>query len=244
MASAHERLPMLIPDGGTSLAETLRAFSAGWEVPGSGSAAALHAALAAAVVSSVATKTYEHRDELSYRASSRTVEVIARRAAAWSRELLELVTEDARAFAPVIAIRREAKTLREKYDQDQALRREIAATKPATEIPIRIASIALRVADDGIFLVERGFVAARGESQSGLLSALAAADSAIYVARLNIGALGKKIVRLNDPGYEKPWLRQVTKKANDLSKMSTGSHKRERVLRARYQGAQPVLRGR
>ncbi len=118
-------------------------------------------------------------------------------------------------------MRRAAKTLLEKYQQDLALRSEIGATKPATNIPLEIAAIAIEVADKAILMIERGFAGARGESYSALLIALASADGAIYVARLNIQTIARKVKTLNDPGYERPWLRLI-RKTHVVARLSSG----------------------
>ena len=218
MAAEPQTIPALVPtSGGTSLVDTVEAFAAGLEVPGSGSANAITAALAAALVASVAAKTAAHADKPRYRPISDDAERVARRGRVLSRELLVLAEEDAKAFAPVIAWRRKAQTLREHYDQDQALRKEIAATKPATEIPMRIAVISLEVADHAILMFQHGFRPARGESFSALLSAVASAEGAIYVARLNVETVSKKITTLDDPRYERPWLKLILQRTDELN---------------------------
>ena len=58
----------------------------------------------------------------------------------------------------------------------------------ATEIPIAIARDGAALAAMGLELHEKGFKNARGESAAAALAALAAGESALYVARLNRGS--------------------------------------------------------
>lgn len=227
----------LVPSGDTSLAEALERFGAGKAIPGSGSANALVGAIAAALTSSVAAKTYEHRDSPRYRPVSDAARDIVSRGRKWSRELLDLMEQDATAFGEVIAIRLRAKNLIEQYARDQALRKEIGATKPATEIPLRVAVITLDVAERAIVMVGRGFVAARGESYSALGAALAAADGSISVARMNLKTVRTKVNKLYDPGYERPWIRRITKSLDQLAVRWISLHAREQELRNLYDAA-------
>lgn|ERR1051325_161960 len=116
--------------------------------------------------------------------------------------------------------------------------------KPATEIPLQTAAAAIEIAEMAIVMVERGFTAALGESQSALLAALAAADGAICVTRFNIATIAGKINKLNDPGYERPWLSKMTRRADDLAEIAAGHHNRERVLRERQNARLPRQRRR
>jgi formiminotetrahydrofolate cyclodeaminase len=207
---------LVLPNRDTSLAAAIDAFASGHEVPGSGSANALVAALAAALIASVAEKTYARQELTKYRPISDAAKRIASRAKTRSHKLLELVDEDARAFAPVIALRREAKTLRDEYQQDQSIRTEIAATKPATEIPIEIAVVCIELLEDGFLMLDRGFAPAKGESYSAITALIAAADGALFVATLNVNTITNKAATLSDPGYEHPWLKSTKRSIKEL----------------------------
>jgi len=82
--------------------ELLRAFAAGKEVPGSGSANALAAALAACLAGSVAIKTHKTNDTKYVHVQQTAVDV-ERKSGRIVERLLDLVDEDSAAFAPVIA---------------------------------------------------------------------------------------------------------------------------------------------
>jgi len=182
----------------------LAAFGAEEGVPGSGSANALTASLAAALVASVATKT--SKGGMKYIAVSETATTVERQARKLEKELLGLIDEDSQPFALVISLRREAKSEMDKIRQDQAHRQEISAMTPATETPLEVARLALEVGRLAVRMLEVGYIPARGESFAALLQSIAAADGSLFVARLNIDDIRRKINNLNDPELERHWL--------------------------------------
>ncbi|MEA2463635.1 MAG: Formiminotransferase-cyclodeaminase [Acidobacteriota bacterium] len=242
MAAEPQLLEALAgPNGGTRLADTLEAFAAATGVPGSGSANAVTGAFAAALVTAVAAKTVTRADESRYRPISDAATRVAARGRVFIDELLILAEEDAKAFAPVIAWRKKAKTLQDHYKQDQAVRKEIAATKPATVIPLKIAAICLEIAQDATLMLQQGFIPARGESFSALLTALASAEGAIYVARLNITTVSKKITTLDDPGYERPWLKLILQRTDELDVRIAACRDRLGEIRAKERAEAPKV---
>jgi formiminotetrahydrofolate cyclodeaminase len=184
------------------------AFSAGEPVPGSGSANALSAALAAALVTSVARKT-SGTEDLRYLSVRSTMNTIARQSDRTRKRLLDLIDLDAKAFAPVIAIRRKTGKLSDPVLQDRSLRAEIASLRPATEIPHEIAERAIDVAEHAVTLYEIGFMPARGESFTALTSAIAAAESSLMVAEVNVRVVRNRVAKLNDPELEADWLERM-----------------------------------
>jgi hypothetical protein len=116
---------------------------------------------------------------------------------------------DSAVFAPVIAIRRETGRIDDPIVQDSSLRREVAALKPATDIPLRIAKLAINAAELALTMLDSGFIAARGESYTALAQAIAAIDGAVFVAQLNVRTVRQRVGRLNDPELEADWIRRV-----------------------------------
>jgi formiminotetrahydrofolate cyclodeaminase len=190
------------------LRAVIDAFSAGEPVPGSGSANALAAALAAALVISVARKT-SGKDDLRYLSVRETMKTIARQAGRSRKHLIDLIDLDAKAFAPVIAIRRKTGKLSDPLLQDRSLRAEIASLRPATEIPQEIADRAIDVAAHAVTLYEIGFTPARGEAFTALTSAIAAAESSLMVAQINVSVVRNRVARLHDPELEADWLERM-----------------------------------
>jgi formiminotetrahydrofolate cyclodeaminase len=199
----------------STLAELLSSFSAGKEVPGSGSANAMAAALAACLASSVAIKTYK-APGTKYLNVQQTAATVERRAKRLVERLLELVDEDSAAFAPVIALRRTTGRAVDPILQDRAMRSEVAALKPATEIPIQIARLAVEVGELALTMLDSGFIPARGEAYTALGQAIAAIDGAIFVAQLNVKTVRKRVSRLNDPALEADWMRRMVRDLREL----------------------------
>lgn len=95
--------------------------------------------------------------------------------------------------------RETSERLRKAVDEDAAAFQEFWKSRTsealalATEIPIAIARDCAALAAMGIELHEKGFKNARGESAAAALSALAAGEAALYVARLNQGSRADEI---------------------------------------------------
>jgi len=197
------------------LDSVLERFSAGKAVPGSGSANALVASIAAALVSSVARKT-SSSDKLEYLVFRDTSKTIARQADRERHRLLELLDLDAISFAPVVAIRRETGKLSDPILQDAAMRQEIANLRPATEIPQEMAERSIRVAHLASTMFDVGFSEARGESLTALYAAAAAAECCVAIAEINIKRVRSCAAKLNDPGFEAGWLDRMRIRNQEL----------------------------
>jgi hypothetical protein len=151
---------------------------------------------------------------------------VERRAKRIAERLLELVDQDSVAFAPVIAIRRNTGRIDDPILQDASLRSEVAALKPATEIPLQIASLANQAGELALTMLDIGFIPARGEAYTALGQAIAAIDGAAFVAQLNVKTVRQRIARLNDPALEADW---VTRMIRDIR----GARSDWRALRVR-----------
>lgn len=217
------------------LCDVLEAFSAGRETPGSGSANALIAALAAALTVSVAKKT-RTTDQLKYVSVQGTAGRVEVRAKELQAKLLALVDLDTRIFAPVIAMRRDRNRMVDPVLQDDAARKEIAATKRATESPIEIAQIAAEVAALAAQMLSIGFSAASGESHTALAAALAAVDGALCVARLNTRSIRNRVQRLNDPQLETDWLTSTDRRIRAIRDAARSLRIEEETYRQRADG--------
>jgi len=201
--------------GPQPLSDVLQAFAAGREVPGSGSANALAAALAACLTASVAAKTH-HSNSIKYINVKQTAADVERRARSLALELQELLEHDSAVFAPVVAIRRETGKESDVIRQDNALRKEVAALKPATDIPVRIAQLAIQVGELAVLMLKSGFEPARGESFTALTRAIGAVDGALYVARLNVRTIRLRANKLNDPRLEAPWIEMMLRRIGSI----------------------------
>jgi formiminotetrahydrofolate cyclodeaminase len=224
------------------VAQILDPFAAGQPTPGSGSANAFIAALAAALTASVAKKTLRG-NKLAYRTFEQLATDVSARSDKLRIELMEIMDLDARAFATVVEFRLKAATEIEKYRQDQARRGEIKALKPATEIPLRIVEIAISIGNMAISMLDQGFRPAQGESYTALTGAIAATDGALCVARLNVQTVQQRVTTLNNPKLEAFWLKSILARIQVLRIASRPLRTRETRFRRQSQRTKSHVTG-
>lgn len=245
MATAENDVAVEAQQTAEPVSRVLSAFSAGNEVPGSGSANALCAALAASLTASVALKTLQHSGEYRYINVKQTAVDIERQSRSLGRKLEELVARDSEVFAPVIAIRRETGSIADPLRHDQAMRREVAALKPATEIPLQTAAIALEVAELALKMADIGFQGARGEAYTAATQAIASIDGSLYVAELNLKTIRLRVKKLHDWKLERTWLKVAMAKIAAIRQSLDDVRMRvSRVLEALHSDAAVVKKKR
>lgn len=152
-----------------SLRAFVEALGAPEPAPAGGSAAALGTQLAAALVAKCA--------RLSTRQLAHEAPSLAERALAIRDEAARLVTADADAYGRFLATRRHA------ADSVPAL----AAAAATVAIPLRIAELALEVAERARLLAERGNPRLRGDAIVAVELASAAAHAASALVVENLG---------------------------------------------------------
>jgi formiminotetrahydrofolate cyclodeaminase len=169
-----------VESGGVVLTDlTLREFAQdlGSEkpAPGGGSASGLAGALAASLVQMVGHLSGEGQEELISRSRS------------LADELLDLVNRDTEAFNRVMAAFRLPKTTEE---EKKARRAEIqAATRLATEVPLKIAELSLEVLALAEQMAFRGNKNALSDAGVAGLLGVAACRGAAYNVLINLPGL-------------------------------------------------------
>jgi formiminotetrahydrofolate cyclodeaminase len=167
-----------------TLASWSDALAGATATPAGGSAAAISAALAGALVEMVGGLTTV-RD--SYADTRRETQAAAERAATLRRRLLALAAEDASAFRDVmeaIALPRETEA---QIAQRKSARAE--ALKAAAGVQYELLLLAGEVVDLGEELVARGLRSAVGDAASAVFLAAAACRSAHWAIRSNLRRL-------------------------------------------------------
>lgn len=166
-----------------SVRELIARLASRAPIPGGGSAAALAGSLAAALLSMVSALT---EGRTSSDDDAQTVRQVAAAATASEAELTSLASLDASAYDTVVRARRLPRTT----DAERAERtaRVAAATRTATEVPLRTARAAMAV----LALAERLVPAANPHAISDVGVAAHLATAAVRGAVLN--------VRINLPG--------------------------------------------
>lgn len=149
--------------------------------PGGGSASALAAAVAAALVEMVARLTTGREQ---FASSEADMKAVIKTAPALRRELLNLVDKDTDAYSAVMAAMRLPKAT----DEDKAARREAMqrATVRATEVPLRVATLAAEVLALARVVAESGNPNAITDAGVAGRLALAGAEGAGLNVRVNL----------------------------------------------------------
>lgn len=158
-------------DAGGTLAGFLEQLAAGTPTPGSGAAAAVTGAAAAALLAMVCRVT-------ARRASSSTLTEAAARADTLRHRLLGLASEDAAAYAAVIAARRGSEAGRAEAVE--------AAMRHATGVPLDLARASGEVLALAALLADEVSDAVLGELAVALELARAACAGAAVTVRLNV----------------------------------------------------------
>lgn len=178
-----------------SFRSLLDSFAAGSDVPGSGSAAAAGAAIAASLVVTVAKLTIKKAEQGTDLEKERygpfqcRAQEIQNQAEKLQQKLLNLVQSDAENFASVVAQRKarddERDPARRKALDDDCQQK----LRCAAEGPVEVAVISAAIADLAMELVERGFQSASGDSGVAAMLAVGAVLGASCVTSLNASAL-------------------------------------------------------
>lgn len=170
---------MTIPAG-----KLLDKFGSGTHAPGSGSAAALMGILSAKLIITVGKLSLK-KDE--YKADHSKIKYINDRIEKdIEPELKRLFDEDARIFDEVISFRVARDKATDKNEKRRLGEQANNKLRLATDIPIQICELSLRLIDHGTAMFDMGFKAARGDSGAAVSSAVAGAMSAIFVVSLNL----------------------------------------------------------
>lgn len=170
---------MTIPAG-----KLLDKFGSGTHAPGSGSAAALMGILSAKLIITVgklSLKKDEYRDD-----HSKIQYINDRIEKDIEPELKKLFDKDAKIFDEVIKLRVARDKATDKNEKKRLGEQANTKLRVATDIPIRICELSLRLIDHGTAMFDMGFKAARGDSGAAVSSAVAGAMSAIFVVSLNL----------------------------------------------------------
>ncbi|MEM9829667.1 MAG: cyclodeaminase/cyclohydrolase family protein [Bacteroidota bacterium] len=167
-----------------STEKLLKKFGAGSHKPGSGSAAALQGMLSAQLTRTVIDLTGGKNSYKEWHAKLKKVDSEIESHIYPSLE--ELFQEDSIQFDKAIQQRkardRETNILRKSQLKSQALEE----LKPATEIPIKIAQLCIKLADFAVLTFDHGFRSARGDSSVALNSAISAIAGCLAIIDLNL----------------------------------------------------------
>lgn len=164
--------------------ELLDKFGSGGHKPGSGSAAALMGLLSCKLILTVA---YLTRNREKYREVHSIVDYIRSQIESEIEpRLKQLFEKDAQIFDDVIKLRRERDAAANEKERRRLQDKHLEALRTATEIPVEICELCIKLIDHGVAMFDIGFESARGDTGAALSAAVAGAMSGIFVANLNL----------------------------------------------------------
>lgn len=163
----------------------LRRFGAGHAAPGSGSAAAFNGALSCAMIASAARHTRRVAKPHETGRRQKAIFILKQIETKWPR-LEKLVQKDSEVFETVIEQRKAAMRAKDPNKKAAHQKRARAKLITATNLVVKVARECVGIARLGMQMVEIGYAAARGEPASGVTNALSGAQSALFVALLNV----------------------------------------------------------
>ena len=167
-----------------SVTDYLGRTASGDPVPGGGSAAALNAALAAALIEMVARLTIGRK---GFEAVDAQMRATADRAAALRTKLTGDIDRDSEAYSMVLAAFALPKaTPEEKTARAQAIQ---AAFRQAALVPLGVARDALQAMVLGRQVIAGGNPNAASDGAAGVLAARMAARAAVYNVKINLGSI-------------------------------------------------------
>ncbi|MBX2968203.1 MAG: cyclodeaminase/cyclohydrolase family protein [Cyclobacteriaceae bacterium] len=161
--------------------ELLRKFGSGNHKPGSGSAAALQALLSAQLIRTVIDLTNRRKEP-----NQKLIEIDKDISERIYPELENLCEEDSVLFDKVIQLRTARNNEVDPKRKEELAKQALQALVPATDILIKIAKHAVRLADYGTEIFKSGFKAARGDSGVALNGAVSTIAGCLSIIELNL----------------------------------------------------------
>jgi len=159
-------------------------FGAGAHAPGSGSAAALMGLLSAKLIITVGKLSLQkpkyQKDHSKIKHINQRIENDI------EPELRRLFDQDAVIFDEVITLRVARDQAQDKKEKRRLGEKANEKLRVATDIPISICELCIRLIDHGIAMFDMGFQAARGDSGAAVSAAVAGGMAGIFVVSLNL----------------------------------------------------------
>lgn len=186
--------------------QLLDKFGAGSHKPGSGSAAALMGVLAGKLIITVGKLSLAKPKYL--KDHSKIQYIIDRIEQDIEQELLKLFDKDAVIFDEVISLRVARDNASDEREKRRLGEQANEKLREATEIPIKICELCIRLIDHGVAMFDMGFEAARGDSGAAVSAAVAGAMSSVFVINLNLKSF-----------RDSEWAKSRRKRVNELQKI-------------------------
>lgn len=182
-----------------TIEEYLAKTASGDPVPGGGSAAALNAALAAALMEMVARLTIGRKN---FETAEEEMRAAAQKALLLRERMIEEIDRDSEAYAKALAAFQLPKeTLEQKTERARAIE---DALKKAALVPLGVAQTAVSLMEIARTVISLGNPNALSDGAAGLLAARMAARAALFNVRINLGSI-------KDTGFTDDLKREATR---------------------------------
>lgn len=199
-----------------SAEKLLEKFGAGNHKPGSGSAAAFQGMIAAKLLVTVISLTNEEKRRSRYsKALPRLLKMDKEIQGRIFPELVRLFHVDSVQFDKTIRIRKKRDSEEDLYKKNKFSKQTLKELKIATEIPLDIASLNIKLAEIAEFVFDRGFQSARGDSHVALSGAISGLAGCLSIIQLNLLSFGCD---------EAIWMKQIISKTNDVKTIYQNLH--------------------
>lgn len=162
----------------------LEAYGAGSHIPGSGSAAALSALFGIELLKTVCTLTC--RKDAYREVHSKLQYIHERLETEFKPQLTELFRQDIESFNQVSQLRIQRDKTTDEKEKNRLNKLALEAQKKATEIPIQICDLCLKLLPLAFAIFEEGFKAARGDTGVAISNLLSATSGGLFVIFLNL----------------------------------------------------------
>ena len=204
----------------------LEKFGKGNHKPGSGSAAAFQGLLSAQMLRTVISLTNEEKRRKQY---SEVLPELLRLNSEIETSLYpvleQLCEEDSIQFDKYITRLRERDTETNPQRQLELDRKGIEELGPATEIPLEIATLCLKLGEFAKYVYDNGFKSARGDAAVALNGAVASVASCLSIIDLNLSKFGCNDwtlkIRLKTEELRDGWAKLITDSSDRLLKFES-----------------------
>jgi formiminotetrahydrofolate cyclodeaminase len=170
-----------------SVEELLKRFGAGGHKPGAGSAVALQAMVAAKLIKTVIDLTKSKPD---YKAYWNDLDILGYEIDKnIYPELQKLMQDDSNQFDIVIKTRNSRNEAEDIVEKARLSQKALDELKVSITIPLDIARQCLRLGQIAVFVFDKGFKSARGDSSVGINSTIGAIAGCLSIVDLNLQSL-------------------------------------------------------
>jgi Zn-dependent peptidase ImmA (M78 family)/formiminotetrahydrofolate cyclodeaminase len=222
-----------------SVNELMEKFGAGNHKPGSGSAAAFQGMVSAKLISTVISLTAdEKRRHIYYDCIPILLDFQKDIEDRIYPQLAELFKRDSIQFDKTIKSRTARDEEKDEIIKNQLRRQALEDLKVSIEIPFEIAALCKELAYMSAYVFDKGFKAARGDSQVGLSGAVSALAGCMAIIRLNVLSFNS-----DEYNYTNSVVDQVDNLYTDYKELINIADSKIKILKEEFELKIPLFEG-